>query len=75
MRAVWETISPPTVFIPADFDFRTGLPDASLFPHRARRRVVARALRSREMTEGVYENPAGNWDLRVTIACDIGISP
>ena len=33
VRGVWETISPPTVFVRARFDFRTGLPDASLFPH------------------------------------------
>src|SRR5439155_26535788 len=25
-RKVWETISPATVFVPAEFDFRTGLP-------------------------------------------------
>ena len=74
VRRVWQTISPPTVFVRAPFDFRTGLPDASLFPHRAWRRVVARALRSREMTAGVYETPAGNWDLRVAIARHIGIS-
>src|SRR6266702_5719500 len=71
---VWETISPPTVFVRARFDFRTGLPDASLFPHRAWRRVVARALRSREMAAGVYVNPAGNSDLRAAIARHIGIS-
>jgi GntR family transcriptional regulator/MocR family aminotransferase len=75
VRGVWETISLPTAFIrAADFDFRTGLPDASLFPHRAWRRVVARALRSRERAACVYENPAGNWDLRVAIARHIGIS-
>ncbi|MCA6113146.1 PLP-dependent aminotransferase family protein [Bradyrhizobium sp. CNPSo 4026] len=75
VRGVWETISVPTVFVrAADFDFRTGLPDASLFPHRAWRRVVARALRSCEMAGGVYENPAGNWDLRTAIARHIGIS-
>ena len=36
--------------------------------------MVAGALRSREMTAGVYENPAGNWDLRAAIARHIGIS-
>lgn len=56
------------------FDFRAGLPDASLFPHRTWRRVVARALRSRELTAGVYESPAGNWDLRAAIVRHIGIS-
>jgi GntR family transcriptional regulator/MocR family aminotransferase len=75
VRGVWETIPLPTAFVrAARFDFRTGLPDASLFPHRAWRRLVAHALRSREMTAGVYENPAGNWDLRAAIARHIGIS-
>jgi GntR family transcriptional regulator/MocR family aminotransferase len=74
VRGVWQTISLPAVFARADFDFRTGLPDASLFPHRAWRRVVAHALRSREMTAGVYENPAGNRQLRAAIARHIGIS-
>jgi GntR family transcriptional regulator / MocR family aminotransferase len=75
VRGVWETIPLPTTFDgAARFDFRTGLPDASLFPHRAWRRVVARALLSREMAAGVYENPAGNWDMRAAIARHIGIS-
>lgn len=74
VRGVWQTISPPTIFVRARFDFRTGLPDASLFPHRVWRRLVARALRSREMAAGVYENPAGNSDLRAAIARHIGIS-
>lgn len=75
VRGVWETIPLPTYFLrAARFDFRAGLPDASLFPHRTWRRVVAHALRSGEMAAGVYENPAGNWDLRAAIARHIGIS-
>ena len=75
VRQVWETISLPTVFDrAADFDFRAGLPDASLFPHRAWRRVVAAAARSREKAAGVYEHAAGNRDLRAAIARHIGIS-
>ena len=74
-RALWETISLPTAFVrPARFDFRTGLPDASLFPHQAWRRAVARALRAGEMTAGVYETSAGNRDLRAAIMRHIGIS-
>ena len=43
VRGVWETISLPPFFLrTARFDFRAGLPDASLFPHRTWRRVVAR---------------------------------
>jgi GntR family transcriptional regulator/MocR family aminotransferase len=75
VRGVWETIPLPKGFDrAARFDFRTGLPDAALFPHQGWRRVVARALRSREMAAGVYEHPAGNWDLRAAIARHIGIS-
>ncbi|KRQ95388.1 GntR family transcriptional regulator [Bradyrhizobium jicamae] len=75
VREVWETVSLPPFFLrAARYDFRAGLPDASLFPHRIWRRVVAHALRSREMTAGRYENPAGNRDLRAAIARHIGIS-
>jgi GntR family transcriptional regulator/MocR family aminotransferase len=75
MRGVWETIRLPPYFLrTAPFDFRAGLPEASLFPHRTWRRVVARALRSRQMRESSYENPAGNWDLRAAITRHIGIS-
>src|SRR5918992_157200 len=40
-RAVWTSIPLPPVFdTPAPFDFRTGLPDASLFPHKRWRRLI-----------------------------------
>lgn len=75
IRDVWDTISlPPIVFRTARYDFRAGFPDASLFPHRSWRRVVAHALRSREITAGRYEHPAGHRDLRAAIARHIGIS-
>jgi GntR family transcriptional regulator/MocR family aminotransferase len=75
VREVWETISLPPFFLrAASYDFRAGLPDVSLFPHRIWRRVVAHALRSREVAAGVYENPAGDWGLRAAIARHIGIS-
>jgi GntR family transcriptional regulator/MocR family aminotransferase len=60
-REIWDSIPLATAFDhPAEFDFRTGIPDASLFPHRTWRRLVARALRSGEMTAGAYEHPAGH---------------
>ncbi len=75
VRDVWETIPlPAIVSVTAHYDFRAGLPDASLFPHRTWRRVIAHALRSREMAEGRYVKPAGNPDLRAAIARHIGIS-
>src|SRR5262245_38746613 len=48
-RRVWSSIELPSAFVrPAVFDFRTGIPDASLFPHRTWRRLTARALRAQE---------------------------
>jgi GntR family transcriptional regulator/MocR family aminotransferase len=74
-RVVWDSIDLLAAFErPARFDFRTGLPDATLFPHRAWRRSVARALRSPELAEGSYQHPAGQLLLRVAIARHIGIS-
>jgi len=74
-RAVWNSIPLATAFDhPAEFDFRTGIPDASLFPHRTWRRLVARALRSREIAAGAYGHPAGHHGLRAAIARHFAIS-
>ena len=73
-RPIWEAMNPPPTFEPARFDFRTGLCDASLFPHTSWRRSVTWAPRSGETTAGVYEHPAGRSDLRVAIARHVGIS-
>ncbi|AZN98351.1 PLP-dependent aminotransferase family protein [Mesorhizobium sp. M9A.F.Ca.ET.002.03.1.2] len=75
-RQIWQSIVlPPIVFDkPPQFDFRSGLCDASLFPHRSWRRSVTWALRSDETAAGTYEHPAGRHDLRVAIARHIGIS-
>jgi len=74
-RRLWESISLPTAFArPAQFDFRTGLPDASLFPHDDWRRLLARSLRSDSDRAGAYGEPAGHRGLREAIARHIGIS-
>ena len=74
-RAVWDSISLSRAFErPAKFDFRTGLPDASLFPHETWRRLVVRALRSEAVAGGVYAEPGGYRALREAIARHIGIS-
>ena len=74
-RPVWRAIPLPTAFArPARFDFRTGLPDASLFPHDAWRRLTARQLRSEATAATVYDDPAGNRRLREAIARHIGVS-
>lgn len=74
-RAIWDSVDLPTVFAhPARFDFRTGLPDASLFPHRTWRRLVARAMRVSEKSEGTYQHAAGRLSLRAAIARHIGVA-
>jgi len=73
-RPIWETLAPLPIFETVRFDFRSGLCDASLFPHDSWRRSVIWALRSGETTAGVYEHPAGHRDLRLAIARHIGIS-
>ena len=75
-RRIWDSLSMPTAFDqPAEFDFRTGLPDASLFPHEAWRRLMSRVLREDEaVSGGVYGHPAGHHGLRESIARHVGIS-
>ncbi|HEX3249948.1 MAG TPA: PLP-dependent aminotransferase family protein [Pyrinomonadaceae bacterium] len=74
-RAVWDSITLSRAFDkPAQFDFRTGLPDASLFPHETWRRLVVRALRVEAVAGGVYSEPAGYRGLREAIARHIGVS-
>ena len=74
-QKIWQSVRLPTAFAhPARFDFRTGLPDAALFPHRTWRRVAARSLRQFETAGAVYENPAGLRELREAIACHVTIS-
>src|SRR5947207_11630954 len=74
-RAVWESIRLSTAFAsPAAFDFRTGLPDATLFPHDSWRRLMGRELRSEALSRGVYSHPAGHRGLREAIARHIGVS-
>src|ERR1041384_983597 len=74
-RAVWDSIGVSRAFdTPARFDFRTGLADASLFPHETWRRLIVRALRSEAVAGGVYGDPAGHRGLREAIARHIGVS-
>jgi GntR family transcriptional regulator/MocR family aminotransferase len=71
----WETVPLPSVFGPrAEFDFRTGLPDASLFPYEKWRSLLSAAMRFETLERGVYSHPAGYAPLRRAIARHIGIS-
>jgi GntR family transcriptional regulator/MocR family aminotransferase len=72
---IWDSIPLSTAFAAsAQFDFRTGLPDASLFPHDRWRRLLSRQLRSEIVGEGVYGDPAGYRRLREAIARHIGVA-
>ena len=74
-RPVWATIPVPTLFQrQAEFDFRTGIPDARLFPYQTWRRLVAQALHAEASDIGVYGDPAGHQGLREAIAHHIGVT-
>ncbi len=75
IRPVWDSISLSSAFAdPAHFDFRSGLPDATLFPHDVWRRLMAREMRSESVASGVYGHAAGHRGLREAIARHIGVS-
>jgi GntR family transcriptional regulator/MocR family aminotransferase len=68
-RAVWESIPLSRTFAePAQFDFRVGIPDESMFPHAAWRRLVMRELRAEAAGRNGYGHPAGHLGLREAIA-------
>ena len=74
-RPIWDAIQLPTVLAkPVRFDFRSGLPDATLFPHDTWRQLMARQLRLEAKGTIVYDSPAGNRRLREAIARHIGVS-
>jgi GntR family transcriptional regulator/MocR family aminotransferase len=74
-RPVWQDIYLPTAFeAPAEFDFRTGLPDASRFPYGAWRQLMGRELRASAVGRGFYGDPAGHRALREAIVRHIGTS-
>jgi GntR family transcriptional regulator/MocR family aminotransferase len=72
-RPIWATVAIPTTFErPAAFDFRSGLPDAQLFPFQTWRQLMARELRASAAEIGSYAHPAGHHGLRQAIATHIG---
>jgi GntR family transcriptional regulator/MocR family aminotransferase len=74
-RTVWDEVPLPNAFAkPARIDFRTGLPEPSLFPHQRWRRLLARAMTTDKVARGVYGDPAGHLGLREAIARHIGVS-
>ncbi len=56
------------------YDFRTGMPDARLFPFATWRALVGRQLRPSATRLGMYADPAGHPGLRAAIARHVGVS-
>jgi GntR family transcriptional regulator/MocR family aminotransferase len=72
-RPIWKSLSLPGLYgLTAPFEFRTGVPDPSLFPYRTWRRLTASVLRSD--ANGVYGPPAGHRALREAIARHVTVS-
>ena len=71
----WDRVPVSTAFAaPADYEFRTGLPDATRFPFETWRRLMARELRVSAVGRGHYGDPAGQPALREAIARHVGTS-
>jgi len=75
-RPVWATIAGPPADLDVDpaFDLRAGIPDTSLFPWEAWRRLVTRELRPAAVHHGMYGDPAGHEGLRAAIAYHVGMT-
>jgi GntR family transcriptional regulator/MocR family aminotransferase len=75
-RSVWGSIQLPTIAFErlAIFDFRTGLPDASLFPYETWRRLLSEQMRAEVVGKALYAHPAGHEGLRAAIARHIGVA-
>ena len=74
-RRLWERMPLPTAFAqPARFDFRTGIPDGSVFSHTRSRRPFLRAMRAHWSDTALYGDPAGDPALRAAIARHVGSS-
>ena len=56
------------------YDFRSGIPDAALFPFDTWRRLVAAEVRLRANSPGTYAEPSGHAGLRAALARYLGVS-
>jgi GntR family transcriptional regulator / MocR family aminotransferase len=75
-RAVWARIpaQPDLAAYHPEFDFRSGLPDARLFPYQTWRRLLAREFTPAAIGNGGNTDPAGHPGLRASIARHVGTS-
>ena len=71
----WESIPVPSYnWDEAEFDFRPGVPDVSLFPFRTWRRLMAEQFTPAAVGRGVNDHPAGHAGLRAAIAHHVGLA-
>jgi GntR family transcriptional regulator / MocR family aminotransferase len=74
-RPFWDSFPPPAVFGRlAEFDFRSGIPEARLFPYPRWRRLLGAEFHAAADDIGVYADPAGHDGLRRAIARHLGTS-
>ncbi|SDU40639.1 MocR-like pyridoxine biosynthesis transcription factor PdxR [Jiangella alkaliphila] len=75
-RAVWAGLpaAADLAATEAEFDFRPGVPDATLFPYAAWRRVTARQLRATAVGTGAHIAAAGHPALRAAIARHVAVA-
>ncbi|HZN74562.1 MAG TPA: PLP-dependent aminotransferase family protein [Micromonosporaceae bacterium] len=74
-REIWTTVQPPRApDVEPEFDFRTGVPDARMFPYETWRRLMAGQLRASAVRNGMYGYAAGHSELRTAIARHIGVA-
>ena len=73
-RRVPEALSMPAHDVRHRYDFLGGVTDKSLFHADAWRRCVAHALRVQARGRGIYREPAGEQELRLSIARYVGFS-
>ena len=73
-RAGWTFVPVPTSAQEpvSRYDFRTGIPDAALFPFDTWRRLVSAELRPGANNPGAYAEPAGHPALRAAVARYLG---
>jgi GntR family transcriptional regulator / MocR family aminotransferase len=72
-RAIWDELPGAPHMTPSwPYDFRTGVPDARMFPYQRWRALIARELRASAVGSGTYGDPAGHAGLREAIARHVG---